>query len=119
MSGELSFVELGVEDAGRGRAFYSSLFGWAFEPGPGGEGFVITSLVTAAGIHGGDKAAAPYIFFRVEDIEVAAKRVVELGGTVDTLDVGGDTEYAATFGEFRLCRDDQGSHFGLHQPPAV
>jgi len=119
MSGELSFVEFGVEDAGRGRAFYSSLFGWGFEPGPGGEGFVITGLPTAAGIHGGDKAAAPYLFFRVDDIEAAAKLVVELGGTVDTLDVDGGAESAATFGQFRLCRDDQGSPFGLHQPPAV
>lgn len=34
MSGEVSFIELGVADAKRGRAFYEALFGWKFAPGP-------------------------------------------------------------------------------------
>jgi hypothetical protein len=33
LTGELAFFELGVDDAERGRAFYSALFGWRFEPG--------------------------------------------------------------------------------------
>lgn len=28
MSGEVGFVELGVEDVERGRAFYQAMFGW-------------------------------------------------------------------------------------------
>jgi uncharacterized protein len=33
------------------------------------------------------------------------------------MDVGGeDEESDARFGRFKLCRDDQGSPFGLHQP---
>jgi hypothetical protein len=31
---------------------------------------------------------------------------------------GDDPDTVAQFGRFRLCRDDQGSPFGLHQPPA-
>jgi hypothetical protein len=31
----------------------------------------------------------------------------------------GDAEAVARFGRFKLCRDDQGSRFGLHQPPAA
>jgi uncharacterized protein len=31
--------------------------------------------------------------------------------------VEGDEQSTARFGRFKLCRDDQGSAFGLHQPP--
>jgi len=116
MAGELSFFELGVEDAERGRAFYGALFGWSFEPGPGG-GFLISGGVPG-GMHGGDPAASPYLFFAVDDIEEAAARVRELGGVIEDLDVGNDPESIARFGHFRICRDDQGSPFGLHQPPS-
>ena len=116
MSGELSFFELGVEDPARGRAFYEAAFGWSFEPSGGG--FGIRTPTIAGGLHGGDKGAAPYVFFSVDDIDAAVERVVDLGGTIEELDVEGDEESVARFGRFKLCRDDQGSPFGLHQPPA-
>jgi predicted enzyme related to lactoylglutathione lyase len=117
MAGELSFIELGVEDAERGRAFYEALFGWTFEPGPsGGGGFAVAMPNVAAGMHGGDKGATPYVFFAVDDIDAAADRVRELGGEVE--DMGLESDEATTkFGRFKLCKDDQGSSFGLHQPP--
>jgi hypothetical protein len=32
----------------------------------------------------------------------------------------GETEESAQrFGRFKFCKDDQGSSFGLHQPPAA
>jgi hypothetical protein len=117
LSGELAFVEFGVEDVDKGRVFYSGLFGWKFEPGPSGQGFVISLPNVGAGIHGDDKGAAPYLFFRVDDIDAAAEKVQELGGTVDDVDVDGDEESIARFGRFKLCKDDQGSPFGIHQPP--
>jgi uncharacterized protein len=117
MASAVSFIELGVEDAGRARAFYEGLFGWRFEPGPSGQGFVVAMPNVAAGIHGGDKGASPYVFFSVEDLDAAIERVRELGGTVDEGDVSGDDDSVARFGRFRFCRDDQGSPFGLHQPP--
>jgi uncharacterized protein len=103
MAGELSFFELGVQDAERGRAFYEGLFGWRFAPGPSGE----------------DEGSAPYVFFAVDDIEAAMERVRELGGVVDEADIEGDEDSIARSGRFKLCRDDQGSPFGLHQPPAA
>ena len=118
MAGELSFFELGVEDAERGRAFYEGLFGWRFAPGPSGEGFMIETPGGPGGIHGGDEGSAPYVFFAVQDIEVAMERVRELGGVVDDADIEGDEDSIARSGRFKLCRDDQGSPFGLHQPPA-
>ena len=29
----------------------------------------------------------------------------------------GEEESVAKFGRFKLCKDDQGSRFGVHQPP--
>lgn len=118
MTGELAFFELGVADAERGRAFYEALFGWTFAPGPsGGDGYMIRTHTIPGGIHGGDPAASPYVFFRCADIEQAKARVRELGGIVEELDVEGDAEAQAQHGRFALCKDDQGSSFGLFQPP--
>ena len=117
MSGEVAFFEIGVEDAERGRAFYEGLFGWSFEQGPSGKGFAIGAPGTSAGMHGGDKGASPYVFFGVDDMEAALERVRDLGGSLAETDVEGDEDSQARFGRFQLCRDDQGSPFGLHQPP--
>lgn len=117
MAGELSFFELGVGDVERGRAFYEGLFGWRFDPGPSGGGFMIGTPDVPGGMHGGDAGATPYVFFRVDDMDAALARVRELGGQIDDADVEGDQESVARFGRFKLCKDDQGSPFGLHQPP--
>jgi hypothetical protein len=117
MDGELSFIEIGVEDAQRGRAFYEALFGWTFEPGPSGEGFAISTPTLPGGVHGGDPEAGPYVFFRVTDMDGALARVRELGGSVDDTQVEGGPDSIERFGRFKLCVDDQGSPFGLHQPP--
>lgn len=119
MRGELKFFEIGVADTARARTFYESLFGWQFEPVPDGDGFEITTPNVRGGMHGEDAGAAPYVFFEVEDMERALERVRELGGAVEEADVEGDEENVATFGRFTLCRDDQGSPFGLHQPPTA
>ena len=52
------------------------------------------------------------------DLDAAVDRVRELGGSVEQMDLGGGEETQATFGRFQFCRDDQGSPFGLHQPPS-
>lgn len=117
MAGEVAFFELGVEDAERGRAFYEGLFGWQFEPGPSGSGFMIAAPNMPGGMHEGDAEAVPYVFFKVEDMDAALARVRELGGSVEEMDVEGDPESIAQHGRFKLCRDDQGSQFGLHQRP--
>jgi uncharacterized protein len=117
MAGELSFFELGVDEVERGRAFYEALFGWRFELGPSGQGFTIATPNVSGGIHGGDRGATPLVFFQVDDMENALARVRELGGLVEEIDLEGDDESVARFGRFKLCRDDQGSPFGLHQRP--
>ena len=119
MAGEPAFIELGVGDPQRGKAFYGGLFGWSFEPGPSGEGFMFTTRDVPGGMHGGDSGASPYVFFAVDDMGAALARVRELGGQVEEMDVEGDEDSVAKFGRFKLCRDDQGSPFGLHQPPGA
>jgi uncharacterized protein len=117
MTGELAFFELGVGDTERGRAFYEELFGWRFETGPSGGGFLIAAPNVSGGMHGGDAGAAPLLFFEVEDMEAALEQVRKLGGEVDEMDVEGDEASIERFGRFKLCRDDQGSPFGLHERP--
>lgn len=118
MAGEIAFFELGVEDAEKGRAFYEGLFGWEFETGPSGAGWVIQTSTLRGGMHPGDAGATPYVFFAVDDLDAAIARVRELGGEAEDMDVEGDADSQKRFGRFKLCRDDQGSPFGLHQRPA-
>ncbi len=117
MSGEVSFIEFGGADAMTARSFYGKLFGWSFQAGPGGDGYAIDGAGVPAGVHGGDQGASPYVFFRVDDLDAAVAAVERLGGTVDTIPGAEGDESVAIFGEFRMCRDDQGSPFGLHLPP--
>ena len=117
MAGEVSFIEFGVGDVGRGKTFYGELFGWEFGPGPSGDqsGATVDVPGVAAGMHPDDAGVWPYVFFRVDDLDAAIERVQALGGSVDA---SSDDEANATFGRFRMCRDDQGSQFGLHEPPS-
>jgi predicted enzyme related to lactoylglutathione lyase len=117
MTGEPTWFEIGVADPARARSFYGSLFGWHFTPGPNGKGSVIATAGLAGGLHGGDEGAAPYLFFAVDDLDAALERVRALGGEAGPLEGSDDAETVAEFGRFALCRDDQGSPFGLHEPP--
>jgi uncharacterized protein len=120
MAGEPYWFEIGVADATKARTFYGGLLGWEFETGPSGDdaaGAVIRTPGIDGGLHGGDQGASPYLFFRVDDMDAALARVSELGGKVEPAP-GVDPEQDSEFGRFALCRDDQGSSFGLHQPPA-
>jgi uncharacterized protein len=115
MAGEVSFFELGVKDPAAAREFYGELFGWRMQAGPSGEehGFQIQTPNMRGGVHGGDEGAGPYLFFKVDDIEAAAGRVRELGGEAEFSEHSGP----GPSGTFAFCRDNQGSSFGLHQPP--
>ena len=116
MSGEPSWFEVGVDDVERGRAFYGSLLGWELSSVPGG-GAVIGTPGVGGGLHGGDTGATAMVFFAVDDLDVALARVRELGG--ERIPIGDVDGEGAPHGRFAICRDDQGSTFGLRQPPAT
>lgn len=118
MNGAPAFFELGVEDADKAREFYSDLFGWNLPPSPAGGGYMVSTSTLPGGLHGGDRGASPCLFFAVEDMDWATHRVQALGGTVEDPQSESSEESIARHGRFRLCRDNQGSPFGLHQPPA-
>jgi uncharacterized protein len=117
--GAVSFFELGVGDSAAGRVFYEGLFGWGFNTGPSGNGWQLTTPGVRGGMHPNDAGGGPYLFFAVDDMDAAIARVVALGGEI-LPDMGSaETEDSiARFGRFKFCKDDQGSSFGLHQPPA-
>ena len=119
VNGAISFFELGTGDSAAGRAFYEGLFGWGFETGPSGNGWMLRTPNLEGGMHPNDAGGGPYLFFAVEDIDAAIGRVVELGGEI-LPDMGSDEseDSVRKFGRFKFCKDDQGSQFGLHQPPA-
>ncbi len=115
MAGELSFFEIGVGDTEQARRFYGALLGWSFSDE--GEGASVDAGgAVPGGMHGGDAGASPYVFFRVDDLDAAMKRVEELGGEAER-ELDNDPDSAARFGRFAFVKDDQGSAFGLHQPP--
>jgi hypothetical protein len=105
MSGEPTYVELGVPDPVAARAFYGGLFGWE----PKGPGQVETSTLSI-GIHGGDPSAHFEVFFAVDDLDASMARVRELGGAVQS-----DVHDSPGFGRWVECADDQGVRFGMRQ----
>jgi predicted enzyme related to lactoylglutathione lyase len=115
VAGELRWFELGVGDVAKAYAFYGELFGWRFVNQSEG-GATIEGAGLGGGIHPGDAGASPYVFFDVPDLEAALEQVRRLGGEADVLPTGGE-ESDAEFGRFALCKDDQGSSFGLREPP--
>lgn len=107
--GELFYWTLPAPDATRSKEFYTGLFGWEFSsPGDQG-GMHIENAKPDGGLGGGREGTHPDLFFRVSDLELAASRVRELGGTAEL--VGGGDE-----GQHAMCTDDQGVSFGISQP---
>jgi uncharacterized protein len=109
MSGEPTFFEIGVPDANRARAFYTTLLPWTFHPTSGDQGWLETPTIRG-GLHDEDPDARIVVYFEVPDIDAAVRRVRELGGEADD---AGPAEPG--FGRFASCRDDQGVTFGLRQ----
>ncbi len=106
---EVSYIEMGVSDASKSRAFLEQIFGWKFHPfGAGAEGWFETPSCKA-GLHGGDPNWGFLVYFGVPDLETAIADVNRLGGTTEM-----STEEPG-FGRFCICRDPQGLRFGLHQ----
>jgi len=117
MTGEVAFFEIGVEDAERGPAFYEGLFGWEFETGPREVATESPRRTCQAACMGATRGRVPTLLPRRRHRGRARPRA-ELGGDVEDMDGEGDEESRRKFGRFKICRDDQGSSFGLHQPPA-
>lgn len=109
MSGEPTYLELGVGDTTAARRFYGELLGWR-PSGDRGNGSLDTSTLTV-GMHGDDPAPGFLVFLAVDDLEASLVVLARLGGHHD-----GEIHEAAGFGRYAICLDDQDVRFGLHQP---
>ena len=103
MTGEPSWIELGVRDADAARAFYGALLGWT-PSGTTGPGQVTTSTLDI-GIHDGDPSGLFEVFFTVAELDGSLAQVAALGGTVR-----GDNT-SPGFGRWAECEDDQGVRY--------
>lgn len=110
MTGEPSYIELGVPDADRARAFYGALLGWQ-PSGESGPGSVETPSLHV-GLHSDDPAAEMLVFFAVADLQACLDELARLGGTLH-----GTVAEDPAFGRFAVCSDDQGVRFALHERP--
>lgn len=108
---QLGYFTLDTLDIARAKVFYGGLFGWRFDEQ--------ASKPTYAHVADSDPAfgftkverlgAFPHLYFRVDDIEAACARVVELGGKA-AMPSRTDSGLSCS-----VC-DDQGLSFSLWQP---
>jgi uncharacterized protein len=120
--GTFSWADLSTTDPEAAKRFYSELFGWETDDRPvtGGGTYTMASLGGryVAGLAGQppDQQAAgvPPLwnsYVTVEDVDAAARRVVELGGHVHAGPF--DVERA---GRMAVAQDPQGAFFMLWEP---
>jgi uncharacterized glyoxalase superfamily protein PhnB len=107
---ELGYVTLGFADTHRAARFFGELFGWETEQGKSGADYAhVSNTRLPLGLTPDGVDTEPVLYFRVDDVERYAARVVELGGEVvsrQTYDSGPNA----------VCHDDQGRVCQLWQP---
>lgn len=103
----LHLIEFPADDPGRARRFWTGALGVELvdRSGGEGEGWQTASDAPALGVHErgsgpGDRYSLPY--FEVDDVEAALRRVHEFGG-----------EVIHPGARWAICRDSEGSPFGL------
>ncbi len=112
MPGQVVHFEIPADDTAKAREFWSSLFGWQFEPFPGPVDYHLTQIGDRMGgaitnMEPGRRG--PRAYFDVDDINAGAARVKELGGEAS------DAMPVPKMGWFVVCTDTQGNEFGLWQ----
>ena len=108
---EPAYLTLHTPDLGRARTFYGALFDWEIIDGsvPGGGHVENTHFPMGLAPMNDEVGQGGTIYFRVDEIDPYATRVVELGGQVLSVDdhpSGGNA----------TCIDDQGRRFDLFRP---
>lgn len=105
-------------DLARARAFYGTVLGWRFSPGPvERQGNQVDEVIPQVGLWSGPQPDGSTVHgavvgFRVDDLARAVARVTDLGGSV----IGPRRE---PYGFVADCVDDQGMVFYLHELPAA
>ncbi|MCU1358146.1 MAG: hypothetical protein JWM89_3564 [Acidimicrobiales bacterium] len=108
---EPAYLTLHTPDLGRARTFYGALFDWEITDGsvPGGGHIANTHFPMGLAPMNDEVGQGGTIYFRVDEIDSYAARVVELGGQVLSVEDHPSGGNAA-------CTDDQGRRFDLFRP---
>jgi predicted enzyme related to lactoylglutathione lyase len=105
--GDVSYITYQVADSSAFKAFYSRVLYWTFEPGRIDDGWQVQQTHPMAGVAGGSALRATVPMWKVVDVDAAAARVREAGGTVI------EEPEQRPYGRSALCEDDQGTRFYL------
>lgn len=107
---EVGYLTIPFDDTATARAFFGSLFGWVTEDGHAGDQYAhISNTKLPMGMTPGGVDAPAHLYFRVDDADAMADRVVELGGRIVERS---DSDSGISID----CVDDQGRAFTLWQP---
>jgi uncharacterized protein len=119
--GTLTWNELATSDVDGAKAFYGTVFGWAGKT-QDFDGTTYTMWLIGERPVGGmiqmneswpaDLRPHWMVYFAVADVDAAAARVTELGGSLPT----GPKD--ASFGRFAVCTDPHGAVFSIVAPTA-
>jgi uncharacterized protein len=112
--GALTLTQLNTSDPGRAQDFYVGLFGWRVEQVAGGDQ-PYWGIYNGESLNGGmmqlppGSPAPPHwlVYFGIDDIDAAAERIGQSGGTV----MVPKTEVPG--GQIVVAQDPQGAVFGL------
>jgi uncharacterized glyoxalase superfamily protein PhnB len=105
--GDVAYTSIITPDTAAAREFYGAVLGWRFSPGSVEQGWRVEEATPGIGI--GPGAPEVQLCYRVADVETAAGRVREHGGTAGEVT-------RRPFGLMVDCTDDQGAQFQLWQP---
>lgn len=111
MPNALVWNELQTRDLETAKAFYAATFGWTDSSDPSGYVMFSVDDRVQAGMMAMDESWGPVppnwsVYFMVEDVEAAAAKVKELGGTVMVPPTA-----AGEMGRFAVVQDPQGGVF--------
>ncbi|PRH76103.1 hydroxylase [Streptomyces solincola] len=118
VSGSPNWIDLGSPDIDAGVAFYAAVFGWTYQPAPGGGyGFFQRDGGTVAAIGPlTEQGATPSwtVHFHTDDADATRQAVVAAGGTVRT-----EPDDVFTAGRLAAFTDPTGADFAVWQPGDV
>lgn len=112
--GDITHIDIPVDDVERAKGFYSGLFGWEIAEVPGFEGYPMwqaPNKISGGGLAPRDEGfQQPRSYVEVDSIDEAMRKVTELGGR----EVMPKTEITPT-SWWAIFIDTEGNEVGLYE----
>jgi uncharacterized glyoxalase superfamily protein PhnB len=108
--GDIGYVSLWVPDADRAATFFSAVLDWPFAPSTRPGSRQVEGLNLHHGIWGGEPRSTLFLCFAVGDVDGAAARIRQAGGTASE-------PAEEPYGRVSEGADDQGVPFAVFEPP--